>query len=680
MTAQAASEHSVVKHFLQGSDASLTLVLSSELLILRIPEATIEEIRRRTDILDVCRAFNIELKKAGNNTYKACCPFHQEKTPSFNINPSKQVYHCFGCGVGGGVFHLVESLLNSDFVGAMRWLADHYGITIPQENYENSREGARRRETHDNGMKLLDELAGFYQSCLSSPQGAEARSYLANRGLDEETIRKYRLGYAPVSREETCGWALKRGYSADLLVATGVAIQRDDPSRRIFDRWNNRIMFPICDELGRVVGFSGRVFGPNPPQNVGKYVNSPESDFFHKGRILYGFQFARTALGKAGRGLVCEGQLDVIACHRAGVQEAFAAQGTAFTEDHARMLSRTGVPRIDLAFDGDAAGMKATLRTLSILLAAGLDVGVILLPQGEDPDSLFQKGGASAIQKVMGAPQPAIPYVLRKFTEAHPNGTPEDKSAIVTQMLEILAAIPNEITAYGYCQELAKNLNVPEQIVVGQLKRRKAVQAQEEARQRQYAYGAPRRPGVATMEGYVPEAQPEAGVREAPKTLFHDLHGTQALAETMLDLCLHFPEAAENWQDLRMDELLSPENPVVQALNFILASTAEQDWEGAVQQVMQGDMASDPAVSKLLTVSLYDDQQRNPDGSLPAVVLQAMQDCQKRLEILQLEDRQRKLSRKMAEASPFDDDLQMLRQAKEMAQQRATLRQRPNSQ
>ncbi len=652
---------------------------------MRIPEQTIEEIRRRTDILDVCRAFHIELKKAGNNTYKACCPFHQEKTPSFNINPSKQVYHCFGCGVGGGVFHLVEALLNSDFVGAMRWLADHYGITIPQESYENSREGARRREVHDNGMKLLDELAGFYQSCLTSPQGEEARRYLANRGLDEQTIQKYRLGYAPVSREAACGWALKRRYSADLLVATGVALKRDDASRQIFDRWNNRIMFPICDELGRVVGFSGRVFGPAPPQNVGKYVNSPESEFFHKGRILYGFQFARTALGKAGRGLVCEGQLDVIACHRAGIQEAFAAQGTAFTEDHARMLSRTGVPRIDLAFDGDAAGMKATLRTLSILLAAGLDVQIILLPQGEDPDSLFQKGGASALQKVMGAPQPAIPYVLRKFTEAHPNGTPEDKSAIVTQMLEILVAIPNEITAYGYCQELAKYLDVPEQIVVAQLKRRKAVQMQEEARQRQYAYGTQRRPGAPSDGGNdapAPAIMPSGNeaVREGSRSLFHDLHGTQALAETMLDLCLHFQEAAETWQDLRLDELLSPENPVVQALNFILASTAERDWEGAIQQVMQGDFAADPAVSKLLTVSLFDDQPRNPDGTLPPRVLQAMQDCRKRLEILQLEERQRRLSRKMADASPFVDDLQMLRQAKEMAQQRATLRQRPGEQ
>ena len=634
---------------------------------MKIPQQTIDEIFQRADIVDVARAFHLELKKAGDNTFKACCPFHNEKTPSFHINVSKQVYHCFGCGVGGGIIKLVQGLVNTDFVGAVTWLANRYNIAIPEtDDFSGSPEYAKKRKFHDDGMRLLDEAAGLFQSILSGQDGQIARDYLTSRGIDNETIQKYRLGLAPDGWDTLVNWATARGYSPELLAATGLAIAKPERPDRPYDRFRHRIMFPICDELARVVAFSGRLFDPTFPDKGGKYVNSPESEFFHKGKILYGFHLARQTFKQSGWALVCEGQLDTIACHRAGLGQAFASQGTAFTEDHARMLARTGVPCVHLAFDGDNAGFKATMKTLRLLLAANLNVEITVIPEGEDPDSLFRRGGAHALQQVMGVSTPAIPYAFQVLCSQHPQGTPEARSAIVNEMLEILSAIPDEVISYGHCQELAHKLSLPENVVTDLLAKRK--RDEQEATRRASQYGQPYNPAQ-------PPSQPQ---QDIPQTaLFHDLHGIEALAETMLDLCVHFEPIALEWQDLNLGEIMAAETPLVRALNTVLAGTAAGDWAGAVESLYQGELNEDSAVSKILTVSPFAACVLPEDGTLPPLLEQAVLECQNRLESLKLEQQQQQLAAQLQNGDNADADAELLRQSAELSRRRSAMKTKP---
>ena len=620
---------------------------------MRIPENTIDEILHKADIMDVLRAFHVELKRSGDNRYKACCPFHNERTPSFTINTSKQVYHCFGCGVGGGVVKLVQGLVNTDFIGAIRWLGDRYHVDIPEDSFSGTpQEYAESRKFRETGMRLLEDTAGFFQSNLSGPMGAQAREYLASRGITPETIQKYRIGYAPDSMDATHGWALKRGFSRELLVKTGIAIEKEGQNA-LHDRWRDRIIFPICDELSRVVGFSGRIYKESPLPG-GKYVNSPESEFFHKGRILYGFNFARQEFKHSGWALICEGQLDVIACHNAGLGQAVAAQGTAFTEDHARMLARTGVKEARLAFDGDSAGLKATIRTTRLLLAAGLAVQVITLPEGADPDSIFRKGGAKSLNQVMEGATPAIEFAFNAITRTHPEGTPEAKSLIVSEMIQLLAAIPNQVASYGHCQELAGWLSIPEHIVADQLAKykREEIEAATRSAQFQRADQAANAPRPAAV---------------APQALFHNLAGVDALAQTMLDLCIHFEQVAQQWVDLDVSDVLPTDSPVVRAINAILAATAEGDWGISVNEVAQGDLGTDSAVSAILTNSPFESFTVTDDGRLCASLEQAVNDCMARLERLRLEKEQQNIVKKLDKG---EDLAALLRKTQELAKRK----------
>ncbi|MBO7742372.1 MAG: DNA primase, partial [Victivallales bacterium] len=453
---------------------------------MRIPERIIEEIRQRADIGEVARDF-MELKRSGDGSFKACCPFHHEKTPSFSVNTTKQVYHCFGCGVGGNVITLVKGLVNTDFVGAIRWLGRKYNIDIPEE-YDSSEgdsaEAARRRRLREEGMRLLNDAAGWFQSQLNTPAGAEARSYLASRGIDQETISKFRIGLAPEGWDSLTQWARTKGYSRDALIETGLCLSKEG-QQRLYDRFRNRIMFTICDELSRPVAFSGRLYAANQPPNAGgKYVNSPESEFFHKSRVLYGFNFARSAFKNAGWALVCEGQLDVIACHRSGLEQAIAAQGTAFTEEHARMLRKANVSNVHLAFDGDAAGLKAALRTIKLLHAESIHVMVTPLPGGADPDSIFRSGGPDALKKIMDHAVSAVEFSFNTAKAAHPEDTPEAKSAVVSEMLDVIASIQDGVARSGHCQLLAKSLSLPENVIFDELALRQK-NAAENARRTQ---------------------------------------------------------------------------------------------------------------------------------------------------------------------------------------------------
>jgi len=621
-----------------------------------IPQETIDEILRAADIAEVARAFRLELKPAGNHTWKACCPFHNEKTPSFHIDTTKQVYHCFGCGEGGSIVTLVKKLLNTDFVGAMQWLAERYNITIPAQTHggENSAEAAQRRQFREDGMRLLAEAASFFQEQLRSPVGTEARQYLAERGIDQETIQKYGLGFAPDTWDALANWANANGFSRALMLATGLCIQNEKNAERVYDRFRKRLMFPICNELGKVVAFSGRVFGPNPPEG-GKYVNSPESDFFHKGRVLYGFHIARQAFGKTKWALVCEGQLDVIACHRAGLLQAIAAQGTAFTEDHARMLAKTQVPCVHLAFDGDPAGHKATLRTIKLLQHNGLQVLIATIPESEDPDSIFRTGGASALQNIMAQAEPAIPFAFRIACQNHPDGSPEARSAIVTEMLEVIATLTDEVTAIGHCQWLAGQLRLPEETIRSLLTQTRATNAEAEERAR-------RLPASLTT------ALPPPALA-VPRLVLENGDSANALTATLLDLAVHFQPIAE--QLAQDPELLDPlgDCPAKSALTMLLAGTADGDWEGTLAALTRSDLCNDAAVSAVLVKSQFEHLLDQPGTSEP--LQQALSDCLNRLQATKLQVESAQLGTQL-EQQP--DDLAALAAAAQLARERQQLR------
>jgi DNA primase len=339
----------------------------------RIKDASVEAVKSAAEILPLVEDY-VRLRKAGG-TYKGLCPFHQERTPSFTVTPARGTFKCFGCGVGGDAITFVEKLENTDFVGAIEFLAKRFGIAVEYEEISPEAEQARRRK--DRLVQLLERATGFYERTLwESPHGAPARAYLESRGLHEAICRAFRLGYAPGGPTLTRR-ALQEGYAGDELLAAGLA------NRRGNDYFNRRIVFPLADARGSIRGFQARRLHDDDPLQA-KYVNSPESDVFKKGDLLYGLDQARGAIAKQDRGVVVEGNTDVIALRQAGFEPVVASMGTALTERQLRELNRL-TKRLFLCFDADAAGQDATLRGMELAVAQGFDVQVVALPAGTDP-------------------------------------------------------------------------------------------------------------------------------------------------------------------------------------------------------------------------------------------------------------------------------------------------------
>lgn len=390
-----------------------------------IPPETIEQIAAANDIVEVINGY-FPLKKAGP-AYRALCPFHQEKTPSFTVSPHRQMFKCFGCGAGGGVFRFVMDYEHIEFMAAARKLAERAGIRIVEA--ELSAEDQARHTLRHRLLELHAEAAGWFHQQLFKSQGAHAaRDYLKNRGLGAEIAREWRLGYAPDSWDAFSGWARQRGYTEDELVQSGLARERDDegePARsrgsRSYDRFRNRVMFPICNDHGEVIAFSGRVLKADP--KAAKYVNSPETILFTKGAVLFGLHRSKRALIDKQSAIVCEGQIDLIVAFQAGVQNVIAPQGTAFTEQQAHMLRRY-VDEVVLCFDADAAGEKAAERSVALLLAENLSVRIVEMPPGEDPDSLIRTQGAAVFLERVAAAGDFFDFILKRLSARPDFATP----------------------------------------------------------------------------------------------------------------------------------------------------------------------------------------------------------------------------------------------------------------
>ena len=364
-----------------------------------IPSETIEQIAAANDIVEVIGSY-FPLKRAGAN-FKALCPFHQEKTASFMVSPSRQTFHCFGCGAGGSVFRFVMEYEHLDFPAAVHKLATRAGITIVEER--GAADENRQYETRRKLVKLHAEAAEwFHENLIKKEIGEPARKYLKQRGITAEIAKRWQLGYAPDEWDAFGGWARTQGYEQRDLLASGLIKPKDENQtsnitpQTSYDRFRGRIMFPICNDVGEVIAFSGRLL--KDEEGAAKYLNSPETPLFRKGNVLFGLHKSKRPLIEANCAIVCEGQLDLISLFEAGITNVVAPQGTAFTENQARILKRFA-DEVVLCFDSDAAGAKAAERSLDALLANDFIVRVVELPPGEDPDSLVRRDGKEHFEK-----------------------------------------------------------------------------------------------------------------------------------------------------------------------------------------------------------------------------------------------------------------------------------------
>jgi DNA primase len=418
-----------------------------------ISEPVLEQIRQSNDVVEVIGSY-FPLKHAGAN-FRALCPFHKEKTPSFNVNPQKQIWHCFGCGAGGDVFTFVMKYENLDFIAAVRRLAERAGIKL--ECGERAGEPGRNQKEL---LLKLHELAAnfFHHNLMKEPSAKVAREYLKKRRITSDTAKKWRLGYSPNTWDGLIQYAAAKKLPAESLEMAGLALQRESGGG-FYDRFRGRLMFPICDEQGRAVGFSGRILTDEKDQP--KYVNSPETPIFQKGRVLFALDKAKRAIIDEKYAIVCEGQVDTISCHEAGVENVVAPQGTALTEHHARILKRYA-EEVVLIFDADTAGQNAIVRSADPLWDAGVVIRVAVLPNGHDPDSFVKAFGAEKLKALVADAPSFFSYLLDRLCRQHDPRSERGKLQIGRQMGEWLARIPTPILLATYAQQTAKRLGIGE--------------------------------------------------------------------------------------------------------------------------------------------------------------------------------------------------------------------------
>ena len=402
----------------------------------RIAEESIQRVTDASDIVEVIGSY-FPLKRAGTN-FRALCPFHKEKSSSFHVNPSRQSFHCFGCGAGGGVFRFVMDYEHVDFPSAVRRLAQRAGIVLTEENdpQEQSRRDQRSRllELHK------EATAWFHLNMLRSQEAEHARAYLKKRGLTKEIAIEWQLGYAPGGWEIFRDWAMAKGFSREELLQGGLLTAREGDQTGGYDRFRDRLMFPIRNDYGEVVAFSGRIL--NDSDREAKYVNSPETPIFSKGRVLFGLDKSKRPLIDAGEAVVLEGQIDLISAFEHGVRHVVAPQGTAFTAEQARLLRRF-VERVILCFDSDTAGQNAVEKSLPALLAAGIEVRVATLPQGSDPDSLIREQGIEVFQKRLSEAKDFFDHTIqRAIDEAAESFGPREKAAVARKLGGYLSLLP----------------------------------------------------------------------------------------------------------------------------------------------------------------------------------------------------------------------------------------------
>ena len=427
-----------------------------------IDQSTIARILDAADIVDVVKEF-VTLRKAGVN-YKGLCPFHDEKTPSFVVSPSKQLCKCFSCGKGGNVVHFIMEHEQMSYPEALRWLAKKYGIEI-QERELTDEEKAQATERES--LFVLNEWARDYFIDLlhNHVDGvAVGKAYFRQRGFRDDIIRKFQLGYCLPDRDAMARTAIAKGYRPEFLEKTGLCYKTDDG--RLLDRYHGRVIFPVHTVSGKVVAFGGRILSSD--KKLAKYVNSPESSIYHKSNELYGLYFAKGAIVKHNRCYLVEGYTDVISMHQSGIENVVASSGTSLTAGQIRLIHRF-TDNITVLYDGDAAGIKASLRGIDMLLAEGMNISVLLLPDGDDPDSFARKHSAEEYQAYMDSHQVdfirfKVDLLLRDCA-----GNPVKRAELIQSVVQSIAVIPRPVVRQMYIQECASMLQVDEALLVSEV-------------------------------------------------------------------------------------------------------------------------------------------------------------------------------------------------------------------
>jgi DNA primase len=540
------------------------------------PVSFVQDLKSHADIVQVVQE-RVPLKRSGS-AWKGLCPFHGEKTPSFQVNGDKGVFHCFGCGVGGDVIKFVELYDKVTFPEAVRQLAARVGMTVPEA--EDAKEDADNQRDRDSLLKVHEVAAAWFREQLATPAGTAARRQLQDRGLSAETIERIGAGYAPASREALKARLTQDGFAMTLLLRSGLLVQRDEGT--MLDRFRNRLMIPIHRDNGAIVAFGGRAMdsGQQP-----KYLNSPETPIYVKGRTLYGLHLSKSAISRAKHAVMVEGYFDFAQAYQAGITNVVASSGTALTPAQAKLLKRF-TAKVVLSFDPDAAGQGAAARSSELLVAEGFQVNVAMLPSGDDPDNFIRKSGGAAYQERLRNSRPYLEYLLDRESAGRDFSKDESRREFLTAMLAVAARIPDAAARDQFADRLAHKARITEEVIRDEI-RKAAVLRQTAVEERKLAsFGQVKpvergliwavmrdtRSGMAalgklededleglTAAGILQQARSLQGWPEAslPRTLLERLNGREAVL--VEEICRHTsaPSAASDCvrvlQRLRLD-------------------------------------------------------------------------------------------------------------------------------
>ena len=430
-----------------------------------IAQGFIDDLLNRTDIVEVVSS-RVQLKKSGKN-YTACCPFHHEKTPSFSVSPAKGIYKCFGCGKAGNSVNFIMEHEHLGYVDALKYLGRKFGIEV--QDKEETQAEAENRLRSESILAVTQFASEFYQKSLwETDQGISIGiGYFKERGFTSETIKKFSLGWAPGGRDSMSSAAQKAGYKKEYLVDSGLSVERE-AGKDVVDRFYERVMFPIHSISGRVIAFGGRTLRSD--KNIAKYINSPETEIYVKSKSLYGIYQAKSSIAKLQKCYLVEGYTDVISFHQAGVENVVASSGTSLTTEQIRLVKRF-TPEVAVLYDGDPAGIKASLRGIDMLLEEGLRVKVVLFPDGEDPDSFARKKGPQALRKFLDESEEDFIAFKTRLLSDDTKKDPLKRAQLISEVVASISVIPDAISRAVYIEECSQRLNIAEEILSDEVKK-----------------------------------------------------------------------------------------------------------------------------------------------------------------------------------------------------------------
>ena len=559
-----------------------------------IPPEIVEQVRHASDIVDVIGGY-VPLKKSGAK-FKALSPFNKEKTPSFYVDPAKQMFKCFSSGHGGDVFKFLMVMENMTFPEAIRRLAQRASIAIPEAGGTFDPEARGRREEL---LALYAAVAGWWQKLLKTDPAAEpARAYLRSRDFPDSLVEEFGLGYAPDSFDATMTWAQKKGYSRQAL-ENGKLVAMNE--RGSYDFFRGRLMIPIHNDGGEVVAFSGRLL--DPEAKAQKYVNSPETPIFVKSRILFGLNKTKRPIIEAGSAILCEGQIDLMRCWQHGIRNVVAPQGTAFTEPHARILKRIA-KEVIVCFDADRAGQAAAQRAIDVLLKEDLQVRIARIPQGEDPDSLLRKQPVAVFEAILREAKDYTRHLLEVACAEEDVASPRGRGAVAARMAQVIAKIPNAVQREGFMLEVARRLQVSRSVLEEEVRKAETAIRRTELQQQQY----PRSVGGSETPSDA-DAPAEAEVREP----LHPAPIIEALISLLMTNVELIPQVSRQL-DPKWVEGLEGAEVVAQVLDahahdaFESATQFMEECDDRTRNYLSGLVFEPPPVPTETTVDAYADK------------------------------------------------------------------------